>query len=45
MLNGMGIETGVDMEKLIEAGLFICDALGKTPTSKLGRIAIAKQSR
>ncbi len=45
MLNGVGIETGVDMEKLTEAGLFICDALGKPPASKLGRIAIAKQSR
>jgi len=34
MLDGMGIETGVDMTKLVDAGQFICDVLGRTPTSK-----------
>ncbi len=34
MLDGMGIETGVDMAKLVEAGRFICDILGRAPTSK-----------
>ena len=34
MLDGMGIETGVDMPKLVEAGEFICDVLGRAPTSK-----------
>lgn len=34
MLDGMGIETGVDMAKLVDAGQFICDVLGRAPTSK-----------
>lgn len=34
MLDGMGIETGVDMAKLVDAGQFICDILGRAPTSK-----------
>ena len=38
MLTGMGIETGVDMEKLLAAGAFISSSLRRTPDSKLGRI-------
>ncbi len=38
MLSGMGIETGVDMAKLLEAGAFISTALARRPESKLGRI-------
>ncbi|MFZ1388692.1 MAG: hydroxymethylglutaryl-CoA lyase [Thiolinea sp.] len=37
MLNGMGIETGVDMSKLLEAGRFISESLGRLPASKVGR--------
>ncbi len=35
MLNGMGIETGVDLEKLVAAGRTICAALGREPASKV----------
>lgn len=38
MLTGMGIETGVDMGKLLAAGSFISGVLKRTPESKLGRI-------
>jgi hydroxymethylglutaryl-CoA lyase len=34
MLHGMGIETGVDLEKVIEATSFIAPYLGHMPTSK-----------
>ena len=34
MLNGMGIETGVDLNKIIEAGNFICEKLGVKNASK-----------
>ena len=34
MLDGMGIETGVDQEKLVEAGRFISEILGRSPQSK-----------
>jgi isopropylmalate/homocitrate/citramalate synthase len=38
MLHGMGIETGVDLDKLIDASLFISNALGREPASKLGKV-------
>jgi isopropylmalate/homocitrate/citramalate synthase len=38
MLQGMDIETGVDLERLLEAGRFISAALNRAPASKLGRI-------
>ncbi|MBI2241199.1 MAG: hydroxymethylglutaryl-CoA lyase [Magnetospirillum gryphiswaldense] len=37
MLNGMGIETGVDLPKLIDAGRFICDAIGRPTGSKVAK--------
>ena len=37
MLDGLGIETGVDLEVLVETGWFICDALGRAPVSKVSR--------
>jgi hydroxymethylglutaryl-CoA lyase len=40
MLNGMGIETGVDLDGLIGAGAFICAALGRGTQS---RVAKARQ--
>lgn len=38
MLHGMGIETGVDLEKLLATARFINEKLGREPASKLGRI-------
>lgn len=35
MLHGLGIGTGVDLDALVEAGWFICDALGRPPSSKV----------
>lgn len=35
LLNGLGIETGVDLKKLITAGKFICDYLGQPVRSKV----------
>jgi len=35
MLNGLEIETGIDFEKLLAAGWFISDKLGKAPVSKV----------
>ncbi len=43
MLNGLGIETGVDINKLIDAALFICQYLGHKPTSKVSRALLAKR--
>ncbi len=38
MLHGMGIETGIDLEKLIETGRFISDALGRMPQSRVSSV-------
>lgn len=35
MLNGLGISTQIDFEKLLSAGWFISDKLGKAPVSKV----------
>jgi hydroxymethylglutaryl-CoA lyase len=42
MLDGLGIETGVDLEKLFRAGEFICRALGREPASRVARALAAK---
>lgn len=41
MLDGMGVETGVNLDKLIAAGAFICGKLGRETRSKVAR---ARQS-
>jgi hydroxymethylglutaryl-CoA lyase len=38
MLTGMGIDTGIDMTKLLAAGSFISGLLKRLPESKLGRV-------
>ena len=42
MLNGLGIRTGVDLDKLAEAGRFISRALGREPASRVARALAAK---
>ncbi len=42
MLEGLGIETGVDLGKLSAAGRFICDHLGRAPASKVAQALAAK---
>jgi hydroxymethylglutaryl-CoA lyase len=42
MLDGMGIDTGVDMAKLMAAGDFICAALGRPTLSRVARALAAK---
>ncbi|HEY6282200.1 MAG TPA: hydroxymethylglutaryl-CoA lyase [Burkholderiales bacterium] len=44
MLNGLGIKTGVDLDKLINAGQFISDYLGRPPVSKVSRAITAKRA-
>lgn len=35
MLEGLGVHTGINLDKLIHAGRFICDALGRDSGSKV----------
>ncbi|MCP4982051.1 MAG: hydroxymethylglutaryl-CoA lyase [Gammaproteobacteria bacterium] len=44
MLNGMGIETGVDMDRLLEAGRFISDFLGREPVSRAATALLRKKA-
>ena len=37
MLDGMGIQTGVDLAGITATGQFICDQLNRTPASKVAR--------
>ncbi|WP_454736003.1 hydroxymethylglutaryl-CoA lyase [Cupriavidus necator] len=43
LLSSMGIETGVDMDKLLSASAFISDHLGRVPASKAARALMAKR--
>ena len=38
MLHGMGIKTGIDLEKLLSVGRYISQQLGRVNQSKLGRL-------
>jgi hydroxymethylglutaryl-CoA lyase len=42
MLNGLGIATGVDMDKLIAAGDFICRVLGRPTHSRAAKALAAR---
>lgn len=45
MLNGLNIETGVDLDALIAAGRFISEKLGRQPVSKVSRAKSAAADR
>jgi hydroxymethylglutaryl-CoA lyase len=42
LLNGLGIETGVDMDQLASTGRFISDALGRAPASRVAQALAAR---
>ena len=44
MLHGMGIETGIDLDKVCDAGQFISLALGRAPHSRVNRALTAKRA-
>ena len=44
MMHGMGIETGIDLDQLIDAGVFISEALGRQPNSLVSRAVLNKRS-
>ena len=43
MLHGMGIETGIDLDKLIDAGKFISDFLVRKPHSRAANALLTKR--
>ena len=44
MMHGMGIETGIDLDQLIDAGVFISEALGRQPNSLVSRAVLNKRT-
>ena len=40
MLHGMGIDTGIDLTRLLETSKWINDTLGREPTSKLAKLDV-----
>ena len=44
LLHGMGIETGIDMDKLLDAGAFISAALGRKPNSRAANALLTKRA-
>ena len=44
LLHGLGIRTGVDLDKLVDTGLWICGVIGKEPASKAGKAIAAKKT-
>lgn len=42
MLHGMGIETGVDLTKVMEAGNYICGIINKPTGSKVNKALYKK---
>lgn len=45
MLDGLGIETGVDLAAVAEAGCFVMEKLGRAPDSRVNRALTAKRGQ
>ncbi len=43
MLHGMGIETGIDLDRLVDAGAFISDFLQRKPNSRVATALLNKR--
>ncbi len=44
MLQGMGIETGIDLDALVDAGAYISDFLGRKPNSRAATALLNKRA-
>ncbi|MFO6418599.1 hydroxymethylglutaryl-CoA lyase [Hylemonella sp. W303a] len=44
LLNGMGIETGIDLDALIDAGVYISAVLGREPVSRVSKALRTRKS-
>jgi hydroxymethylglutaryl-CoA lyase len=45
MLHGLGIRTGIDLDKVVDIGQWICGVIGKEPASKAGKAIAARKAR
>ncbi|MEZ5663507.1 MAG: hydroxymethylglutaryl-CoA lyase [Burkholderiaceae bacterium] len=44
LLQGLGIDTGIDLDKLVDAGAYISEQLGRPTGSRVARALLAKRS-
>jgi hydroxymethylglutaryl-CoA lyase len=44
MLHGLGIGTGIDLDRLVDAGQYICAALDRPTNSRVARALLAKRA-
>jgi hydroxymethylglutaryl-CoA lyase len=44
MLDGLGIETGIDLDRLVDAGAAITHVLGRPPVSRVARAILARRA-
>jgi hydroxymethylglutaryl-CoA lyase len=44
LLHGLGIDTGIDLDALVDAGAFISQRLGRPPASRVARALLAKRA-
>jgi hydroxymethylglutaryl-CoA lyase len=44
MLRGLGIETGVDLDRVVDAAAFISDVLGRKPVSRSANALLARRA-
>ena len=45
MLDGLGVETDIDLDLLVDAGAYISEQLGRPPVSRVGRALLAKRGK
>jgi hydroxymethylglutaryl-CoA lyase len=45
MLDGLGIDTGIDLQRLVDAGAFISGVLGRPPVSRAGKALLTKREK
>jgi hydroxymethylglutaryl-CoA lyase len=45
LLNGLGVETGIDLDRVVSIGEWICGVLGREPSTKAGRAIAAKKKK
>lgn len=45
LMNGLGVETGVDLDELVNAAAWISGQLGRAPASRVARATLAKRAK
>ncbi|BAL22861.1 hydroxymethylglutaryl-CoA lyase [Azoarcus sp. KH32C] len=45
LLNGLGVETGIDLERLVDIAAWISGELGREPASRVARAVLAKRAK